>query len=347
MKKDLVIPLGIGSTWNNNELRYALRSYDKYFKNLGNVYIVGDKAYIDGELPWLTGVEIVHCGDPNRRNKDANIINKVLKVINEYPVTKDFIRASDDMLLLKEVDELLPFYSFDMRKKEQAWWRGNRWKQRLKRTMRILFVKKKTTFNYDVHIPMQVSAKQFKKIFVDTDPYNRFNMSIGFTINSLYYNVALTEHQQLDLSTRLDLDKVSIEVANILVKKMIGKTYLIYNNHGLNQVLRDAIVKKFPDPCRFELGFETDGEQIFGETKETVKEKPTAIRKPAPKVEKHQVVEVAYGEEEYRQSLAAAKGSDNDHFKIECYERALKFKSSGAVKGMLNKAKKELEVNVE
>ena len=343
MKKDLVIPLGIGSTWNNNELRYALRSYDKYFKNLGNVYIVGSKQYIKEKLPWLTGVEIVDCGDPNRRNKDANIINKVLKVINEYPVTKDFIRTSDDQLLLKEVDELLPFYSFDMRKKEQAWWRGNRWKQRLKRTMRILFVKKKTTFNYDVHIPMEVNAKQFKKIFVNTDPFNRFNMSIGFTINSLYYNVALTEHQQLDLSTRLDLDKVSIEVANILVKKMIGKTYLIYNNHGLNQVLRDAIVKKFPDPCRFEIVDEMP-EKVLEKVVETIKEKPIAIRKPAPKTAKKEVVEIPYGEEEYRADLENAKNSENDNYKIECYIRALKFKPQNpSVKGRLNKLKKDVE----
>jgi hypothetical protein len=247
---DLVIPLGTGSKWKNNELRYALRSYAKYFKDLGDVYIVGDRNYINN-LKWLTNVIVVNCDDPFNRNKDGNIIRKVLRVIEKYPkLTDNFVRASDDQLLWDEVDSMPPLYIYNLKDKEQAWWmRGNRWKVRLKKTMRILEVKKKTTWNYDSHIPMTVNKHKFKEVW-SKFPWQK---SIGYCINTLYFNMALDKHQHYENK------KISVEApvsdSDVLAAQIKGKKYLGYNDKGLNDVLKEAIQQRFPDPCRFEAEY--------------------------------------------------------------------------------------------
>ena len=38
---DIVYPLGRGSQWRDNELRYSLRSLEMYGVNVGKVYMIG------------------------------------------------------------------------------------------------------------------------------------------------------------------------------------------------------------------------------------------------------------------------------------------------------------------
>ena len=68
---DLVIPIGAGMSWDN-ELRYVLRSYDKYVPDLGRVFLAGPVDKLKKKYPWLRGVELIDCDDPYNHNKDAN-----------------------------------------------------------------------------------------------------------------------------------------------------------------------------------------------------------------------------------------------------------------------------------
>jgi len=40
---DIVYVLGSGSEWDDNEIRFSLRSVEKYLTGVGNVYIIGKK----------------------------------------------------------------------------------------------------------------------------------------------------------------------------------------------------------------------------------------------------------------------------------------------------------------
>ena len=51
---DVVIPLGTGSRWQDNELRYCLRSIEKNLSGVNEVVIVGEKP------KWLTNVRCVY-----------------------------------------------------------------------------------------------------------------------------------------------------------------------------------------------------------------------------------------------------------------------------------------------
>ena len=48
---DLILPLGTGATWHL-ELKYVLRSWDKYYEDLGKVFLVGKKDKIKAKYPW-------------------------------------------------------------------------------------------------------------------------------------------------------------------------------------------------------------------------------------------------------------------------------------------------------
>lgn len=248
-KIDVVIPLGVNTKWFNEELRYTLRSFDKYFKNLGNVYIVGSSIYINKRIPWLTNVIIVECDDPFVHSKDANMIRKVLKVINNYPeLSENFIRGSDDQILMKEVSEMTPYYVVDMKTRDDEWWRrrSNKWKLRLRRTYKILSAYNYTTFNYETHIPMIVNKQKFKEIW-SKYPWAK---SIGYTINSIYFNRALQEHFPVG-ELKYTFETPVIDIAEI--KKIIkDKTYISFNDRGLTEELKTVIQNKFKKFSIFE-----------------------------------------------------------------------------------------------
>jgi len=248
-KIDLILPIGAGMSWDN-ELRYVLRSWEKNFPDLGKVFIVGPKDKIKKKYPWLKGVEFVDCDDPFNHNKDANIIRKVIRVIDTCELTDPFIRASDDQFILRKVDSFPPRYTWDMKKKETQWWnRGSKWKNRLKRTNRILQVKKLSTYNYDGHFPMEYH-KDFKKV-MESYPYTK---SIGYTINSLYFNNVLTEHVSFE-GCRVFIEHPYTD-ESILREKMRGKDFLCYSgargDAALTPALKSVIITKFKKKCRFE-----------------------------------------------------------------------------------------------
>lgn len=248
-KYDLVIPLGKGSSWQNNELRYALRSYDKNFPYLGKVFIVGDLKWIKEKLPWLKAT-IVDCGDPFNANKDANMIRKVIKVIDTQELTDEFIRATDDQFILKKVYSFPPMYTWNLASKGPRWWgKRSRWKNRLRRTRRMLEVHGKPIWNYDGHFPMTYK-KDFKKV-MESYPYTK---AIGFTINTLYFNNVLTDHVHYgDIRHMFELKNNDIDV---IKKKLMGKTVMCYSGRSgdvcLTPALKEYLKKKFPKKSRFE-----------------------------------------------------------------------------------------------
>jgi hypothetical protein len=90
--KDIVYILGNGSRWNNNELRFSLRS----LKNIehGNVFIIG-------ECPqWVMNVTHIPAEDPYP-HKQKNAIHKLTIATQIKELSKDFILMNDDFYILK------------------------------------------------------------------------------------------------------------------------------------------------------------------------------------------------------------------------------------------------------
>ena len=102
---DILYVVGTGSKWDNNELRYSLRSIDKYGINIDRVFIVGTKPdFVNNTIHYIP------CGDPYPR-KHKNILHKVIKAITTSDIGRHFLISSDDHFYVRETDFAnLPVY---------------------------------------------------------------------------------------------------------------------------------------------------------------------------------------------------------------------------------------------
>ena len=73
----VVYPLGTGSKWQNNELRYSLRSLSK-ISGIGDVFIVGEKP------DWVRNVIHIPCKDVPFR-KEYSIYTKIMAAMANIP----------------------------------------------------------------------------------------------------------------------------------------------------------------------------------------------------------------------------------------------------------------------
>ena len=102
---DILYVIGKGSEWNNNELRFSLRSIAKYGKNIDSVFIVGYKPdFVSDEVTFIP------CDDPYDC-AHKNILHKVLTAIVESDISNHFLISSDDHYYMEPTDfDNLPLY---------------------------------------------------------------------------------------------------------------------------------------------------------------------------------------------------------------------------------------------
>lgn len=150
---DIVIPLSDTSKWYDIELKYALRSIEQYI-DVWNVFIVGLCP------SWLTGViHIPYTDIPNLRQKEKNIVGKVLAACHDERVSNDFIFANDDHFLLEpwmglheHGGPLVPNYP-------------NAYNQTVKNTIDLIG----QWNNFDIHCPVTFNKRQYIRIFEGLD----------------------------------------------------------------------------------------------------------------------------------------------------------------------------------
>ncbi|MFG6605268.1 hypothetical protein ACGYLM_01475 [Sulfitobacter sp. 1A10445] len=103
---DVVYILGTGSKWNDNELRYSLRSLQ---------YIGHNRVFIVGECPdWVVNVCHVPAGDIHGEQKQRNALHKLNTAITA-DVSDDFILMNDDFFALQPMK---PTYQYRQTLKE-------------------------------------------------------------------------------------------------------------------------------------------------------------------------------------------------------------------------------------
>lgn len=98
---DLLYPLGSGSMCSDQELRYSLRSVDRYLLNLGRVVVVGERP------EWLRNVDYLDVLDV-RGSPYASVGRKLRSAIEAGMVGDRFALMNDDFFLLAPVAEILP-----------------------------------------------------------------------------------------------------------------------------------------------------------------------------------------------------------------------------------------------
>lgn len=235
---DVVIPLSAGSTTDDLELRYCLRSLEKNFLCLGKIYIVGHKP------EWVKNVRHIECEDINLRNKDANIIRKITLACKNKTLSEDFLFVSDDQLVINPVGTCMLLCDGDMREWLKTMSVTTRWKLRYQNTA----LKFNKSINFDTHTPQPYKKSEFIQIeSIYPDVYTEGE---GYIINSLYFN-------HFGYSTNKTSKDYKLELRDFVPYKKIEsnankKLYLSYNPKGFTDELRKYLDKTFPEKSIFE-----------------------------------------------------------------------------------------------
>lgn len=241
---DCVIPLGNGSQQNDFEVKYCIRSLVKNLHGLRNVIIVGNKP------EWLSDEAIfIPAEDSLTANKDGNLIKKVLLACELESLSDNFIRLSDDQILLQPMNEsdfiLRHSGSLESFPEDPK----TRWRRRMIKTREILKSYGFTIFNFDTHAPSLYNKQEFIRIMRGYDHQN----DIGYCVNTLYFN-SLTN---ISKDARVEAMKVHFERVQELTQEQIiteltGKTFLGYNDKGFSLSLKEVIMNIFPEKSKFE-----------------------------------------------------------------------------------------------
>jgi len=237
---DVVYTLSSASAWNDNELRFSLRSICDNLKDLNQVWIIGHKP------KWLTNVRHIPFPDCYKGNKDANLIQKLIRVCQEPDLSDQYVFNSDDQYLLQPVHsrELKNWCLGNMM--TQTVDRPNRWHQRLLGLRDKLAEKGFPAFNYEAHIPYIHDKRQYPKALLQFD----YGAGVGYTVNTPYFNVINDRHHVIEPYVRCRLtqpmDQTKIE------QEMDEKLILNHNDPALNANLKQILKEKFPHPSPFE-----------------------------------------------------------------------------------------------
>ena len=181
MKNSIVIPLGRGSRNNDLELRYCLRSVEKYLTGYGDVFIVGEKP------DWLRNVIHIPCPDFGDKtyDKERNIFGKIMAACADDRVSDSFLFMNDDHYLLQEyAAREFPYY-YDGRLRDKL--TISDYKHTVSNTAAIV---SPNVLYADIHCPIIYEKAKFATI-------GRYNWAVkfGYCIKTLYcYEHVLCSH---------------------------------------------------------------------------------------------------------------------------------------------------------
>jgi len=258
---DIVIPLGNGSKWNNNELKYAIRSIEKFVKNYRNIYIIG-------KCPdWLTSLNInskiykdvinskniispynkkfiIHVPFGDTSYKTDNIRNKILEACRTKEISNNFFFTNDDIFFTKTIDVInYPYYYdknlIDIIKDKNI----DSYLTSLNNTYITLIKQDQPVKHYDIHCPIIYNKDKFKLIINS----NNWNLRYGFTIKSLYSNTLKVEGKKInDFKIRKPLNLGEIN------KQLYGKSLFSIDDDAINIHLIEKLEKLYPEKSKYE-----------------------------------------------------------------------------------------------
>lgn len=237
---DVVYILGNGSNWGDNELRFSLRSLEKYVTGVGRVFLVGARP------KWITGV--VHLPFSDRHIcKERNIMLKVAYACGHPDLSQTFLHVHDDHFALAHQDAANMPYWFggSLAKMATLVNPGNHWRDAVLNTNKALTNSGLPTKNFDLHFPVLLEKSAFPEIM---DRYDWKNTPRGFVVKSLYCNtLGITGAPTNDIKLNQRAPMVEI------VQRLKGRPWFSVGNGALSGQFKEMLHALYPKKSRFEL----------------------------------------------------------------------------------------------
>lgn len=246
-KPDVIIPLGNGSCFDNAELRLLLRSIERHLKNYNRIFVVTHYA-----PDWLDGskITIVDIDDIYNSNKDANLHEKVLKVIEQYNVD-DFIFCADDNCFMQDIQAgALPVLE-NGKAREDFNNADGKWRNRVKNTFDWAESQGVSLkHHFEVHAPQLFKGKVIAEKLKDVD----YRSAPGLTIYSTWrvltdtYKGALNQNGY-KLTFENELDEA---VKAMPLNELESKLFIGYSDAGAKAGLLDRLFEIYPNKSSYE-----------------------------------------------------------------------------------------------
>jgi hypothetical protein len=198
-KIDIVYPFLF--TKNSIELKYSLRSIEKYIQNLGDVFI------ISSHIPdWLNEKKInfIYFRDQTKNEigkyyKNLNVINKLKKFSFQAP--EKFLYFNDDFFLLKPFSfEYRARYTLAQMKKEFLMHKINSYYYEMILNT-INFLGREDIFSFERHDPFLMTKKGLEKLFENLPDFEILKKNCVFyrTTYAFFNNIEPTKIAKDDI----------------------------------------------------------------------------------------------------------------------------------------------------
>lgn len=195
----IIIPIGTSSEWNNNELKYLLRSIDKYFSFDKEIVLVGEPGvsldwtinckYIETPRFYPEGLEKKYGGVRLYENFFTTL-NKYKYVSVQDFVQEDFLIMYDDQLILQEIKDPYVFNNvalcvehYNKLKRKQS-----RHSQTILQALELSYGEKlhDNLYNSETHAPRLYNKQKLQKLF---RKFKFEGMDVPYSLYTLYRNI--------------------------------------------------------------------------------------------------------------------------------------------------------------
>lgn len=225
MPTDILIPYR--ATETNIELRYCLRSIEKYLTGIGDIYIVGDKP------DWLQNVLHIPAEDiPGNQWKELNLYNKISIAIKTRRLSENFLYLHDDHFLQQhyQADKFPCYYS-------PKWEGTGPYWDTIRNTERLLG----QVNNFDIHCPMLINGKVFLEDIGKLD----WTKWWGYCIKTSY--VYLSNYP----CDRTLIGDCKIREGNPRYQ-IQGRPWFSTDDRAISQQLINLLQEFYPEPSKYE-----------------------------------------------------------------------------------------------
>lgn len=230
---DLLYILGRGSKWRNNEIRFSLRSVEKYLPHA--------RIFVIGECPkFLRNVVHIPALDAYD-NKLTNAIFKIRSACREIDLSEQFVLMNDDFFFLRHTPRI---ESFILGKTRTAIanhsTKAGYYFSAMRKTQDLLNAAGHTDpDDYEVHYPMMIEKQKFLEI-TDAIEWEQD----GYLFRSLYgntYEIGGKRRKDTKLHNIEDLDDLAA-----------GDLLSTADRVVLRPEFQHFIYNHFPNPSRYE-----------------------------------------------------------------------------------------------
>lgn len=240
---DVVYILGKGSQWQDNELRYSLRSIHQHLKNFRNIWIVGEWP----EWLRIQSGNIFHTPmeDNSKWQRHLNMKEKILAACNNMSISDSFLFMNDDHFFLQDTDAAsYPFYHCgSIEEKVGQLGPCDTYGVSLRNTKMVLELAGFQTSNFDAHCPVIYDKADFKAAMEMYD----WSVNYGYVIKSLYCNTYGIDGVYIkDLKI-----KASITQAQLL-KEIEGRHIFSIGDSAINSEFKKWMAARYPVPSPWE-----------------------------------------------------------------------------------------------